>query len=504
MNGKCKNCRSGNIVPLSSSSSNLIPAAILKPTDVSPYVASPPPQLPFSSTPHHKHSRKSNRPRKLSQPPVSCKMCGVSFIYRRCLFRHLRENHPGLDVGNIGEYIQTVKVENNEDDSVLSPQNTSLNVTVGSDARPSDLEDCGGNHSTEEEGEAREEKGPMEVVEKLPFTKEDIEGGRVYTCITCNKMFDRPYRLQRHMLIHDPNRPRVNCQLCDRSFTRADSLENHIKCMHSGNRPYTCHYPMCQKSFPTQSSLISHLKVHTNGKPYKCLECEESFTLLYEYKQHVRDMHADTEDLRCPECYKVFPDVDHLEKHRNIEHRLECEICGKTFTRLTNLQQHVRIHSGDKVYNCKFCPEGFDSEYAYKQHMKSHPENQRSKKGFHCQLCDESFKEPSSLISHYRSQSHRDKATSLGIGADTTILNTIEGDLSDMNALVDEVAMGTSPVAMGTSPVAMGTSPVAMRTSAEAEDLIPSFQEQSEDDSLSNSTVHRSQEQLQKMADQTL
>ena len=109
----------------------------------------------------------------------------------------------------------------------------------------------------------------------------------------------------------------------------------------------------------------------------------------------------------------------------------------------------------ESVYNCKVCSRGFDSESAYRQHMKTHP---RSKgKRFHCQLCDKSFEAPSNLIEHYRCQEHREKAAELGIGVSTTILNTIEGDMSDMNALVEEVAMGTPPISMETTPVAMPT-----------------------------------------------
>ena len=82
-----------------------------------------------------------------------------------------------------------------------------------------------------------------------------------YTCPTCNKVFDRPYRLQRHLQIHNPNRPKVNCQLCDKTFTRMDTLENHMKCLHSNDRPYKCTFEGCPKRFPLQSALMHHLKV---------------------------------------------------------------------------------------------------------------------------------------------------------------------------------------------------------------------------------------------------
>lgn len=85
--------------------------------------------------------------------------------------------------------------------------------------------------------------------------------GDKYVCPTCNKMFDRPYRLQRHLQIHNPDRPKVSCHLCDKSFTRVDTLENHMKCLHSSDRPFKCTFTGCPKRFPLQSALIHHLKV---------------------------------------------------------------------------------------------------------------------------------------------------------------------------------------------------------------------------------------------------
>ena len=500
---KCKNCRS-NGTSSSLAQTTVLPTTVLKGMSLSggtthPVLSS----TPLKSSPT---TGSKSKVRKVSNPPVSCKVCGISFVYRRCLFRHLRENHPGIDLNNIHEYIETEKVEEVrvEDDSTTAPgsQNTSMNVTVGSEIVPAELEEGGMDDQSSLDQVLGEGRDSGEEGSEEKKGVEDSEK-RVYTCTICNKVFDRPYRLTRHIQIHDPNRPRVSCQVCDRSFTRFDTLENHMKSMHSDERPYHCQYPACQKSFATQSTLINHLKVHTDGKPYKCLECDNSFTLLLEYKQHVRQAHPDTEN-RCSDCYKVLPDMASLESHRSVEHRLECEICGKTFARLAYLQLHVEVHSGERVYNCKFCSQGFDSEYTYKQHMKTHPENQRNKKGFHCQLCDKSFEEPSNLIAHYRSQEHRDKATSLGIGADTTILNTIEGDLSDMNALVDEVAMATNQVPI--DPVVMGTNAVTDEETKMIASIAggDSFQPRGTVDSLSTGNVPTSQEHLQNIADQTL
>ena len=387
-------------------------------------------------------------------------------MYRRCLFRHLRENHPGIDMNNIHDYIETETVTNDGvplPDEGMESRNTSMNVTVGSDAppTPSEIDESAilptsslGQEVEVLQGVPERERGGEEGEEKQTGLGSSMK--QVYTCTICNKSFDRPYRLTRHLNIHDPNRPRVSCHICTRSFTRFDTLENHVKSMHSNERPFQCQYSTCQKTFATQTALMNHLKVHTNGKPYQCQECDASFSLLIEYKMHARQQHADTERLRCNDCYKVFPDVTSLEHHRSVEHLFECEICSKRFARLAYLQLHIKVHNGEKAFNCNVCSQGFDSETTYRQHMRSHPKPNRGKR-FHCQLCDKNFEAPSELIEHYRSEEHRDKATALGLAENTTLLNTIEGDLSDMTALVDEVSMGTTSITMETTPVTMTT-----------------------------------------------
>ena len=393
-------------------------------------------------------------------PPLLCKLCGVCFLYRRCLLRHLKETHSNVDVNNLHRYIDIgskaiLEKTNTSQDS----QTSSLNVTVGSDITACDPDlgmDTTGSatgsihlHISEVSGGSLQgdigHQGLLEgAIATEAATNENAQNdkkAKSYVCSICNKTFDRPYRLQRHIQIHDPNRPRVTCQICDRSFTRYDTLENHMKCLHSDERPFKCSAEACMKAFPTQSALMHHLRTHMDGKPYKCFECDSSFALLNEHKQHMRDAHPDTQGLRCSDCYRLFPDNHSLEEHKQLEHRVECEICGKTFARLAYLQTHAEVHNGDSLFNCKYCNSGFDTEYSYKQHIKIHPEFHRSKKVYQCQLCDKTYQQPSDLVEHYRSQEHRDKANSIGLGG--SILNTIEGDLSDVSVLMDEVAMGT-------------------------------------------------------------
>ena len=256
------------------------------------------------------------------------------------------------------------------------------------------------------------------------------EGGKPtsprFMCKTCNKCFDRPYRLQRHMQVHNPDRMRISCQICDRSFTRLDTLENHMKCLHSNERPFKCMEPGCSKSFAVQSALFQHLKTHTDGKPYRCTECTDSFSLLNKYKHHMREAHPGAEELRCLDCFKVFTNPQVLEQHKLTEHRLECEVCGKMFAQLGYLQMHVQVHNGDSLFNCQYCTEGFGDEFSYKEHLKSHPQFVQAKRTYHCQVCEMTFQDSSDLGAHYHSNEHQEKVDSFRINT-SSILSTIEG-----------------------------------------------------------------------------
>lgn len=53
-----------------------------------------------------------------------------------------------------------------------------------------------------------------------------------FECEVCKLKFASNYNLKRHSRIHDAERPRWQCQYCDKSFTRRDSLPKHVNFVH--------------------------------------------------------------------------------------------------------------------------------------------------------------------------------------------------------------------------------------------------------------------------------
>ena len=439
----------------------------------------------LSSTPMLTSARKQLKQRVSKRgklQPLICKLCGISFFYRRCMFRHLRETHgPVINYNNLQQYIEMESnTSQGQAGTPSASEPSSLNVTVGSDIRQDgdfSVMTSGDQLSLDQSNNDSVSVSAASIINAvqdqtileqaalllqsqsdpdsqdqsrenlLESSDKNAEGDgpfREFKCTICGKAFDRPYRLTRHLEIHDPNRPRIPCNYCTKSFTRKDSLESHIKTIHASVHPYTCTHDSCSRTFATRSMYLNHLKVHGESKPYHCQECTESFTLLAELKEHLKKAHPENEDIRCNECFKVCVSTTSLTEHKLNDHRFECEICGKLFARLAYLQVHVKVHSGESKFNCRFCSEGFDSIYAYRQHMKTHPEYKRVINVFPCHACDKSFIEPNELVAHYQTEEHRQKAASVGAPTGPSIaLSMMEGELS-MSDLVQHVVMGES------------------------------------------------------------
>lgn len=288
---------------------------------------------------------------------------------------------------NEDKAISTIKTQPNEAKSTETPQKQSkqckLFLQNGEDLKVCEI--CSSSFSTAEE--------LSEHTAKCFLKNED--GSIECKSLGCNKILASWRTLKQHKLLrHTPPGTHV-CRRCAKVFETEAKLSKHrpeciskwknrfgIKNSTVANAKFECY--LDKTNCKSISSLLSHMRwKHTmNNVKYRCEICGLGFFAKSLQEMHVRKVHEPMKD-----------------------EKLMCNICGKFLTKGYTLKNHMKIHSGDKPFECTYdgCSKSFPTKTARYIHLRSHNPDERLK----CphEGCSKSFISKPSLTIHLRSHS---------------------------------------------------------------------------------------------------
>lgn len=209
----------------------------------------------------------------------------------------------------------------------------------------------------------------MEFENKKELDKHKRLEHRDYMCDTCGLSFEQKFALETHRKRHDSVR-QFKCDYCPMEYYTRPEMLLHIKQVHLNAFEVKC--PECGLSFKTKSTLNQHIKTHTNQRTHTCSVCGYGFKSYTHLNRHIKSVHQDVR-FKCDHCEISYGRKDklrmHMEKVHNIQTYFVCDVCLQSYNSKEKLDDHKVHHDNPKPLQCGICLAAHMTQDEFDQHL---------------------------------------------------------------------------------------------------------------------------------------
>ncbi|XP_055913452.1 zinc finger protein 93-like [Eupeodes corollae] len=206
-------------------------------------------------------------------------------------------------------------------------------------------------------------------------------------CKECGGVF----MSEREFNIHQRSHQGVHqCDICKTILLTPSSLRKHKNRMHRQRASrkgtlFECN--ICNEKYESQLLMLQHRKKHTEvmkkieemtiidrsgGKTcYVCKICAKTSNNKFRHEEHLR-IHTKEKPYKCEKCGIGIATSNamahHMRTHENIT--FECNVCHATYRHKKSLKKHLKLHTGERPFECRHCDKKFAFNYTRADHER--------------------------------------------------------------------------------------------------------------------------------------